>query len=126
MESGPSLFDGLKRRKGVLRKQIIETLAAEEATRNSDQLLTVRIWERYYPKLVCRMPEQFTNVREPFVFISDVLKLPREDNVKRIRAVIQNVEHRYLPTDPAVRRRRKISEEAWRSFLGESTSHLRL
>lgn len=50
------------------------------------------------------------------VKLTDVLFLPREDNIKRIRAKIQNEEHRYLPTTPEIRAKRKISESEWRAW----------
>lgn len=45
------------------------------------------------------------------------LKRFTQDNVKRVRAKIQNEEGMYLPTDPAVRIARKIKEEEWQKWL---------
>lgn len=36
-----------------------------------------------------------------------------QDNVKRVRAKIQNEEGLYLPTDPLVRKARGVKEEEW-------------
>lgn len=49
-----------------------------------------------------------------------LLDLPREDNVKRVRAKIQNEEHKYLPTNPDVLIKRGILEEYWQDALGYS------
>lgn len=37
-----------------------------------------------------------------FVSLGKLFDLPREDNIKRIRAKIQNEEKLFLPTDPAI------------------------
>lgn len=50
------------------------------------------------------------------VQLKDIFDLPREDNIKRIRAKIQNEEHRYLPTTPEIRKQRQISELDWRAW----------
>jgi hypothetical protein len=73
--------------------------------RNSDIALTILIWQRWY------------NVQDT-VSVERLFDLPREDNVKRVRAVFQNTEHRYLPTDPAVLIKRSIAEAYWFDALG--------
>ena len=50
------------------------------------------------------------------VELKNIMDLPREDNVKRIRAKFQNEEKKYLPTTLEVARQRKISEEEWRAW----------
>lgn len=50
------------------------------------------------------------------VELGSIINLPREDNIKRIRAKIQNEEHKYLPTTLEVARQRKIAEEDWRAW----------
>ena len=61
--------------------------------RNSDIALLIIIWQRWYG--VSDLPNGTIHVRR-------LLDLPREDNVKRVRAKIQNEEHKYLPTNPDV------------------------
>lgn len=84
-------------------------------SRNDDAVLTTILWEQY-----CR------DVLIPLatggfaVALDNIKYLPREDNVKRIRAKLQNEKHLYLPTDPQVRARRQISEEDWRTYLGKN------
>jgi hypothetical protein len=73
--------------------------------RNSDIALTILIWQRWY------------NVQDT-LSVERLFDLPREDNVKRVRAVFQNTEHRYLPTDPAVLIKRSIAEAYWFDALG--------
>ena len=50
------------------------------------------------------------------VELKNIMELPREDNVKRIRAKFQNEKKMYLPTSLEVARQRKISEEEWRAW----------
>jgi len=40
--------------------------------------------------------------------------LPPMENIRRSRQLIQNGDNEYLPTDPAVRKARKIKEQNWR------------
>lgn len=91
------------------------TLSRFPETRNDDAVLTTRIWEQYCRDFVMMLPDgKFA------VTLDNIKYLPREDNVKRIRAKLQNEKHLYLPTDPQVRARRQISEEDWRTYLGKN------
>jgi len=99
----------------VKLRDMVETVLKDvEETRNSDIKLTIAIWIKYYPDHVLNT----SRGDKTGIFLESLYKLPREDNVKRIRAKIQNDEKKYLPTDPDVRRKRKISEEEWYSYLG--------
>lgn len=77
--------------------------------RNSDIALTIIIWQRWY---------NVSDKDDGVVHLYRLMDLPREDNVKRIRAVIQNTEHRFLPTDPSVLYKRGIEAEYWADALG--------
>lgn len=96
-------------------KNMVEQVLAENPkyngaeARNSDVALMILIWQRWYG--VSDKPDGIIHVRRLF-------DLPREDNVKRVRAVIQNVEHKYLPTNPDVLIKRGILEEYWQDALG--------
>jgi hypothetical protein len=79
--------------------------------RNSDIALTVLIWQRWY--LGEKERDDYGKV-----FLARLFDLPREDNVKRIRAVYQNTEHKYLPTDPSILIKRGIEEAYWFDALG--------
>lgn len=84
-----------------------------EETRNSDIELTHRIWKEFYPGQI-----QYIGSR-PAVYLDSMFDLPREDNVKRVRANIQNVEKRFVPTDWKVAQARGFKVKAeWESFLG--------
>lgn len=77
--------------------------------RNSDIALMILIWQRWYN--VSDRPDGIVHVRRLF-------DLPREDNVKRVRAKLQNEEHKYLPTNPDVLIKRGILEQYWSDALG--------
>lgn len=90
-----------------------DTLKRYPVTRNSDVTLTWYIVYLYYPNEAMEANGRYwTSVR--------VQSLVREDRVKRARAKIQNEEGKHLPSDPAVRAARKITEEAYRLYLGKN------
>lgn len=98
--------------KGKLEKQIRAVLAEDEKSRNSDIRLTQLVWWKYHNgsfKMIDGIP---------YVNANDLAKLPREDNIKRIRAKIQNDLHEFLPTDPKIAEKRGWQIEEWRSYLG--------
>lgn len=97
-----------------LKKMVHDTLAALPETRNSDVMLTVEIWKRYYPEM---LEDNATSVS-----FKNLARLPREDHVKRHRAKIQNEKHLFLPTNWIVAKQRKINEERWREAM--SVNHL--
>lgn len=100
--------------KGKLKKQILNLLEHDIETRNNDMVLTTRIWLKFYKDRLI----QNTKDEQWYASMQNILYLPHQDAVKRIRAKIQNEEHKFLPTDPDVRKLRKISEEDWKHFLG--------
>lgn len=98
--------------KGTLEKQIRAVLALDEQSRNSDIRLTQLIWWKYY-----RSDIEMVNGK-PYVSMMSMFKLPREDNIKRIRAKIQNDQHQFLPTSAEVAKKRSWNIEEWRTYLG--------
>jgi hypothetical protein len=96
-------------------KKMVEQILAENPkyrgidARNSDIALTILIWQRWYGVSVAQ---------DGSVPLHRLLDLPREDNVKRVRAKYQNEEHKYLPTNPDVLVKRGIAEDYWRDALG--------
>lgn len=88
---------------------MIENIFKEfDDTRNNDRVLTWKIWEVYYGVNGVVTREQY---------ISDVL--PTQDNVKRIRARIQNELGKYPPTDWKVAKKRAWLEIDWRSAMAK-------
>lgn len=99
-----------------LDKKVRACLAKDERSRNSDIRLTQVLWYEYYK-------EHFKMVEGHwYVEVNALYDLPREDNIKRIRAKIQNVEKLYLPTDPAVAKKRGWLEDEWRGYLGANVA----
>ena len=95
-----------------LKDKILYCLERYPETRNSDIKLTNAVWYTYYEKYLIKVDDQLA------VKLTDLYELPREDDVKRIRAKIQNDENKFLPTDEAVRKQRRINETKWRNYLG--------
>lgn len=95
-----------------LREKVLRTLEQDEQSRNSDIRLMQMIWFTYYRNFLFKNELQNWCIR-----IANLYELPREDNIKRIRAKIQNVDKKFLPTSQEVRKQRKINEEDWRKHL---------
>lgn len=96
----------------TLKTQVEQVLIDLPETRNSDIALTIEIWKRFYPKWLTKDPQG--NLYVPLARMYD---LPREDNVKRIRAKF-NSNGKYYPTDIKVAKARGINEQSWRVALG--------
>lgn len=99
--------------KGIreLKAKVFSILSDYPKSRDSDIWLTIKLWTVYYPTLIDR-----TDPENPKIKLGDILHLPREDNVKRVRAKIQNEDGLFLPESLEVRKQRKISEEEWKSW----------
>ena len=90
-----------------LRGKVKMVLIEYPATRNSDIALTIAIWKMFY------------DVRDSEVELARLYDLPREDNVKRIRAKFCQKGFRWAyPTSLKVAKRRGIAENMWREALG--------
>jgi len=94
----------------TLKEQVEDILKTIPETRNSDIKLTLNIWVKFFPEKVKIVDE------ERYVKMKDLYDLPREDNVKRIRAKF-NEKRLYLPTNPEVLRRRRLKEQEWRQDM---------
>ena len=95
-----------------LKEKVKHCLEIDAESRNSDIRLTNKIWLEYYPEKIVSLPDGSVAVR-----LRDLHDLPREDDVKRVRALF-NSKGKYLPTSLEVAKQRKINEELWRSQLG--------
>lgn len=81
--------------------------------RNSDIALMILIWQRWY---------SVSPYEDGTIHLYRLFDLPREDNIKRVRAVFQNVEHKYMPTNAKVLRKRGIERQYWEEALGYKLS----
>lgn len=77
--------------KKALKQMVEECLRNIPETRNSDIVLAIAIWRRYFPQRIRKGASG-----EEGVWLRDLIDLPREDNVKRIRAKF-NAEGKYYP-----------------------------
>lgn len=82
-------------------------------TRNSDIELTTRIWKEFHKSYLFDLGS-----KELYVKVKDLFELPREDNIKRVRAKIQNDDKKWLPTDWKIAKKRGILEGEWRQAMG--------
>lgn len=100
--------------KRKLKGMVVIVLRDNPATRNSDQLLTIEIWKRYYSNLLIKS-ERTGNYA---VVLDRVMDLPREDAISRMRRKIQNDLGLYPPTDWKVAHARGIERHIWEISLG--------
>jgi len=96
-----------------LEQKIIYCLEKYPETRNSDTKLTNAIWLEFYKDKLFSTADGNAAIK-----LIDLYNLPTQDDVKRIRAKIQNEKHLFLPTSIEIRKKRKIKEEDWRKYLG--------
>jgi len=103
-----------------LKIKILDILEKYPKSRDSDIWLTIKLWCLYYPSRIRIEEIKDGDVKvgeRKYVFLDDIIDLPREDNIKRIRAVIQNKEGKFLPNSWAVAKQRKINEEEWKGYM---------
>lgn len=105
------------RRNEGLKAKILYVLEKVPKTRDDDVELMLYIWNMFYKGKThyydAKLGVTFENIRE----------LPRHDDIKRIRALIQNEEHLFLPTSEQVRKRRRIAESQWVAWLAKEKQY---
>ena len=95
-----------------LEHKIIYCLKFFPYTRNSDMDLTVEIWKNFEESNLKIIDGDY------YLKLSNLKEVSREDNIKRIRAKIQNEERLFLPTDISILIERARLSKAWRELLG--------
>lgn len=109
-----------------LKDQVADVLKTDPDSRNSDITLTIQIWKQFYPKLLTKDPTGIL-----YAPLKNLYELPREDNIKRIRAKFQEEalkrietgkllgdEEYYLPSDPKIAEKRGILAAIWQKAMG--------
>ncbi len=91
-----------------LQDKIEYCLQKYPESRNSDIKLTNSIWFEFHSHKLFKDEQGDLTVK-----LKNLYDLPREDNIKRIRAKVQNTEHKFLPTLEKIRKQRKILEIWW-------------
>lgn len=99
----------------TLKDKVYKILEQYPNTRNSDITLTTRVWTTYYSHIVKKDENGDLIAR-----LVDLHELPREDHIKRVRADIQNVEKKFLPTEFSIFLKRLKNSKVWRDELGYS------
>ena len=93
-------------------KKITETVVAiledDPESRNDDRRLTFKVLQQL-------QGDSSSNI---FVLkLRELYKLPAFTTIARVRAVMQNELSKFLPTSEEVRRKRRIAEETWETYL---------
>lgn len=90
-------------------KQVIEdSMRENENCRNSDKILTVRVYRKI---LLSKYGDSHLNYLR-------LMELPPAASIKRIRAMIQNDEGKYLPTEEKTAKLRRWNNEVWQEKVG--------
>lgn len=87
-----------------LKDKVEFVLSKYENARNDDIECTIAVWQEFY-----RVGDA--------IALEQLKDLPRESAIVRLRAVIQNVDGKYFPTDLAIARKRGIEEVAWQEYM---------
>jgi len=93
--------------KNAIKGQVDHCLRNYPETRNSDVRLMIYIWRLFHSV-------------GSTISVEQLYDLPREDSVKRFRAML-NAEGKYYPTDWKIAKRRGMEENKWREALGYPT-----
>ena len=99
-----------------MKAKVREVLRQYEDARDCDIKLAVYFWTKYCPGLLMQDEKgiyygiTFKNLREA----------PGMNSIARVRAVIQNVDHEFLPTCWDVAKKRNINRNRWEQALGYS------
>jgi len=96
-----------------LQIKVEHCLAKYPDTRNSDILLTRAVWWEYHNSSI------FEHNGRKAVHLDDLMDLPREDHIKRLRAKL-NEAGKYLPTDEKVIKQRRLLEKVWHQEMSPS------
>lgn len=107
----------------TLKDQVECILKEFPKSRDSDQWLTLKIWAVFYPKSIrvetMTLTDGSTQSRK-YVYLDDIMELPREDNVKRHRAHFQNDLGMYSAS-PDIAKKRGQKEREWKQDMLAST-----
>lgn len=106
----------------TLKGQVKYCLEEYPETRNSDITLTIAIWKVFFPQHLFKVDGlRETDGVQQAILLKNLFELPREDNIKRVRAHFQNDKKILLPTVWEVAKGRGIAEDEWRVAMGYPT-----
>lgn len=104
-----------------IKHQTLRILQDMPESRNSDITLMIEIWKRYYSSSI-----KVNSDGQLGIFLDSLYSLPTQDNIKRVRAIIQNVEGRFLPTEEKIRRQRRINQGKWLEWVRSQGEYQRI
>jgi len=79
-------------------------------TRNNDQKLMTRLWEEFYGR----------HIERGMIPLARIPMLPSENSIRRSRAIIQNEQGKYPPTDWPTAQRRGWQKKDWTRAYGKN------
>lgn len=91
------------------KERVRSILELHESARNNDGSLYACYINKYHHGLV----KQDMYGKNSSILLNDFKHFPPMENIRRSRQLIQNGDNEYLPTDPKVRKARRIKEENW-------------
>lgn len=97
----------MSKQKG-LKALVFKALRDDEPSRNSDVRLFNYILINHFPSMLSRDADG-----DYIIKLRRIYDVPSQDNIKRVRASIQNKDHQFLPSSPTVRKQRRINERDW-------------
>lgn len=95
-------------------------------TRNSDVTLTQKVWKEFHKEELLELNGK------TYVDLEKMYEIPREDNLKRIRAKFQSCKDKdgrekkpkYLPTNIEVAKKRGINMDIWHKMMAFDQGNL--
>lgn len=91
------------------KAKVQKILEDHESARNNDGTLMAYFVQKHCSHLVVKDPDGVEMLP-----LKNFKHLPPFENIRRSRAIIQNDNQMLQPTDPAVRKARRIKEQNWR------------
>ena len=86
-------------------QKVFKIMERHEQSRNNDWTLMAHYINTYYPRLTTTIDGDIA------IKLKDLKKLPSWQSIRLSRQIIQNEHGKLLPTDPKVRKIRKIKEK---------------
>lgn len=102
------------KKKAPKNKYQVESILQEfPETRDSDLLLMVKIWETFYKDYI--MVSSKTGAKA--IDLSNLSRVPQEEDIRKARNYIQKVEMRFLPKSAKIAKKRRIDMTLWRQKM---------
>lgn len=94
-----------------LKSKILTCLSDYPDSRNSDILLTTLLWTRFYSKFLVKLDDGSIAIR-----LKNLEDVPSQDDIRRIRAMIQNTEKKFQPTIQSVINKRQSRRREYHQY----------